>query len=48
VRQLNRLIEAIPFTTEKCKNLDKRAFLGAIVKKGKPYHIEADDPASPE
>jgi uncharacterized protein len=43
----NTLIEAIPFTTEEYKNLDKRTFLGAIVKRGKPCHIDSDDPASP-
>jgi len=43
----NTLIEAIPFTTEEYKNLDKRTFLGAIVKRGKSYPVDADDPASP-
>ncbi|MCF8143428.1 MAG: nucleotidyltransferase domain-containing protein [Deltaproteobacteria bacterium] len=44
----NTMIEAIPFTTEEYKNLDKRTFLGAIVRRGKPYHIDADDLVSPE
>jgi hypothetical protein len=47
VKKLKTLIEAIPFTVEEYKNLDKRTFLGAIVKRGKPYSVEADDPASP-
>jgi predicted nucleotidyltransferase len=41
----NTLIEAIPFTTEEYNHLDKRTFLGTIVKRGRPYHVEADDPA---
>jgi predicted nucleotidyltransferase len=38
----NTLIEAIPFTTEEYRQLDKRTFLGAIVKRGKPYHLDSD------
>jgi hypothetical protein len=37
------LIEAIPFTTEEYRELDKRTFLGAIVKRGKPYRVNADE-----
>ena len=38
----NTLIEAIPFTTEEYRQLDRRTFLGAIVRKGKPYHPDSD------
>ena len=38
----NTLIEAIPFTTEEYRELDKRTFLGAIVKRGKPYHLKSN------
>ncbi len=38
----NTLIEAIPFTTEEYRHLDKRTFLGAIVKRGKLYHLDPD------
>ena len=38
----NTLIEAIPFTTEEYSQLDRRTFLGNIVKRGKPYHPDTD------
>ena len=38
----NTLIEAIPFTTEEYRQLDRRTFLGTIVKRGKPYHPDSD------
>ncbi|HDZ23678.1 MAG TPA: nucleotidyltransferase domain-containing protein [Desulfobacteraceae bacterium] len=33
----NTLIEAIPFTTDEYRELDRRTFLSSIVKNGKPY-----------
>ena len=36
----NTLIEAIPFTTEEYRELDRRTFLAGIVKRGKPYLAE--------
>jgi len=38
----NTLIEAIPFTTDEYRQLDKRTFLAGIVKRGKPYHPDSD------
>jgi predicted nucleotidyltransferase len=34
------LIEALPFTTEEYKNLDKRTFLASIVKSGRRYPLD--------
>ena len=34
------LIEALPFTTEEYKNLDKRTFLASIVKSGRKYPLD--------
>ncbi len=33
----NSLIEALPFTEEEYRNLDKRSFLASIVKTGRNY-----------
>ena len=33
----NSLIEALPFTAEEYRNLDKRTFLASIVKNGRRY-----------
>ena len=33
----NSLIEALPFTEQEYKNLDKRSFLASIVKTGRNY-----------
>lgn len=33
----NTMIEALPFTEEEYKNLDKRSFLASIVKNGRNY-----------
>ena len=41
----NTLIEAIPFTTEEYRQLDRRTFLASIVKRGKPYHPDSDSPS---
>ena len=41
--RFNTLIEAIPFTTEEYKQLDRRTFLTSIVKSGKPYVTESDE-----
>ena len=35
----NSLIEALPFTCEEYKKLDKRTFLASIVKTGRKYHL---------
>jgi len=37
------LIEALPFTTEEYKNLDKRTFLASIVKSGRRYPMDRVD-----
>ena len=36
----NSLIEALPFTGEEYKKLDKRTFLASIVKTGRKYHLK--------
>ncbi len=36
----NTLIEALPFTGEEYRNLDKRTFLASIVKIGRRYPLE--------
>ena len=36
----NSLVEALPFTLEEYKNLDKRTFLASIVKSGLRYPID--------
>lgn len=36
----NSLIEALPFTVEEYRNLDKRTFLASIVKNGRRYSVE--------
>ena len=38
----NTLIEAIPFTTEEFRKLDKRTFLASILKNGKTYFSDSD------
>lgn len=38
----NTLIEAIPFTTDEYRQLDRRTFLASIVKSGKPYAPDSD------
>jgi len=37
----NSLIEALPFTCEEYKKLDKRTFLASIVKIGHKYHLKS-------
>ncbi len=39
----NTLIEAIPFTTEEYRKMDRRTFLASIAKSGKPYTPDSDD-----
>ena len=39
----NTLIEAIPFTTDEYRELDRRTFLASIVKNGRPYHPDGLD-----
>ncbi|MBU4286605.1 MAG: nucleotidyltransferase domain-containing protein [Proteobacteria bacterium] len=36
----NSLIEALPFTCEEYKKLDKRTFLASIVKTGRKYYLK--------
>jgi predicted nucleotidyltransferase len=36
----NSLVEALPFTVEEYKNLDKRTFLASIVKSGRRFPID--------
>ncbi len=36
----NSLIEALPFTCEEYKKLDKRTFLASIVKTGRKYQVD--------
>jgi len=36
----NTLIEALPFTVEEYKNLDKRTFLASVVKNGRRYPVD--------
>lgn len=38
----NTLIEAIPFTNEEYRQLDKRTFLATILKNGKTYPPDSD------
>lgn len=35
----NSLIEALPFTVEEYRNLDKRTFLASVVKNGRRYPV---------
>ncbi len=39
----NTLIEAIPFTTDEYRELDKRTFLARIVKNGRKYYPSSSD-----
>ena len=36
----NSLIEALPFTVEEYRNLDKRTFLARVVKDGRRYPLD--------
>jgi predicted nucleotidyltransferase len=36
----NSLIEALPFTVEEYRNLDKRTFLARVVKTGRSYPVD--------
>jgi len=36
----NSLIEALPFTVEEYRNLDKRTFLASVVKHGRRYPLD--------
>jgi predicted nucleotidyltransferase len=36
----NSLIEALPFTLEEYRNLDKRTFLASVVKNGRRYRVD--------
>jgi predicted nucleotidyltransferase len=43
----NTLIEAIPFTAEEYRQLDRRTFLASIVREGKSYRPDSDSRNSP-
>jgi predicted nucleotidyltransferase len=43
----NNLIEAIPFTAEEYRQLDRRTFLASIVREGKSYRPDSDSRNSP-
>ncbi len=38
--EYNSLIEALPFTAEEYRSLDKRTFLASIVKNGRRYSVD--------